>query len=90
MEHIKITSEGDGYSVTLSKDRRKRFPTFEKLLKYTIDDNEIMKIPLVSKTEFEQDTFVDRSSARSLMRKPSGLYRSVTPDEDRLGLIFEK
>ena len=92
MEHIKITSEGGEYSVTLSKDRRKRFPTFEQLLKYAIDDNEIMTIPLVSKTEFEQETFGDRSSAGSLMRKPSSLYRSVppVPVEDRLVLIFEK
>ena len=87
VEHIKITKEGDEYSVTLSKDRRKRFPTFEKLLKYAIDDNEIMKIPLVSKTELEQD---DRSSAGSLIRKPSSNSRSDPTVIDRLGLIFKK
>ena len=83
MEHIKITKEGDEYSVTLAKDRRKKFQTFEKLLNYAIDDNEIMKIPLVSKTELEQDTFVDSSFAQSLNREPSS-DRKI----DRLGLLY--
>ena len=86
MEHIKITSEGGEYSVTLSKDRRKRFPTFEKLLRYAIDDNEVMKIPLVSKTEFDDTPF-----AGSLNEESTRQGKSNPQVTDRLGLssIFE-
>merc|ERR1712062_727395 len=42
----------------------------EKLLKYAIDDNEIMKVPLVSKTEFEQDTSFDGPFGRSSNTEP--------------------
>ena len=72
----------------MSKDRRKRFPTFEKLLNYAVDDNEIMKIPLVSKTELEQDTFDDSSFAGSFTKESSSHFKSHPPVVDRFGLFL--
>ena len=52
--HVKINREGDQFSVTFAKDRKRKFSSFDKLLQYAIVDNDMMKTPIISETELEE------------------------------------
>ena len=53
--HVRINREGDEFTVTFTGNRKRRFPSFDKLLKYAIEDNDLMKIPIISETELEEN-----------------------------------
>ena len=74
MGHIKINKEGNEYSVTFTKDKKRKFPTFDKVL-YAVENNEMMKIPILTKAELE-DTQDDKSTERGLYQRDEKQYTS--------------
>ena len=74
MGHIKINKEGNEYSVTFTKDKKRKFPTFDEVL-HAVENNEMLKIPILTKAELE-DTQDDKSSERGLYQPDETQYTS--------------